>query len=296
MAPAGNLFSVTMTGTKDHPHSDYERAAKALAFLRAHFREQPTLSQTADAVGLSPHHFQRLFKRWVGISPKKYLQSLTLSHAQQKLRGGESVLGSALDSGLSGPGRLHDLFVTFQSMTPAEYRDQGRNLSIGYGIHPSPFGDCLLGITKRGICWLSFVSGAEATALAPLKATWPGARFYPASGETGKIISQIFPGAGALPKESLQVLVHGTEFQLQVWRALLGIPIGTAITYGDLATRIRKPRAVRAVGTAVGRNAVSFLIPCHRIIRSGGEVGGYRWGSSRKEVMLEWEQIHLLRA
>jgi len=211
------------------------------------------------------------------------------------LRDGGNVLNSALDSGLSGPGRLHDLFVTFQSMTPAEYRDRGEGLEIGYGIHPSPFGDCLLGITKRGICWLSFVSGTKAAALAPLKATWPGARFYPASEQAGKIITQIFPGAGALPKEPLEVLVHGTEFQLQVWRALLGIPIGAAITYGDLATRIRKPRAVRAVGTAVARNAVSFLIPCHRIIRSGGAVGGYRWGSSRKKVMLEWEQIHLLR-
>ena len=284
-----------MVNTHNPEHSDYARAAKALTFLRTHSREQPTLAQAAAAVELSPSHFQRLFKRWVGISPKKYLQSLTLTEAQQQLRGGRSVLDTALNTGLSGSGRLHDLFVSFQSMTPAEYRDHGQGLSIGYGIHDSPFGQCLLGVTRRGICWLSFASGTKAGALAALQDTWPGARFYPAPDETDPIVKNIFPGAGSPPKAPLSVLVQGSEFQLKVWRALLGIPLGATATYGDVAGRIGKPRAVRAVGTAVGRNAVSFLIPCHRVIRSGGEVGGYRWGNPRKEVMLEWEQIRLQR-
>ena len=274
--------------------SDYARAAKALAFLRSRSRQQPTLGQAAAAVDLSPHHFQRLFKRWVGISPKKYLQSLTLTDAQQQLRSGRSVLNSALTSGLSGPGRLHDLFVTFQSMTPAEYRDHGAGLEIGYGIHDSPFGRCLLGITSRGICWLSFPESESARALAPLRDTWPGADLSPAQDDTADMMRRIFPGEGSSPRGPLPLLVHGTDFQLQVWRALLGIPLGATATYGDLAETIQKPRAARAVGTAVGRNAIAFLIPCHRIIRSDGGVGGYRWGSPRKDVMLEWERIRLL--
>ena len=289
-----NLSSSSMARAKQSANSDYARAAKAVAFLRTHSHDRPTLAQAAAAVGLSPSHFQKLFKRWVGISPKKYLQSLALTEAQRQLRDGQSVLDSAFNAGLSGPGRLHDLFVTFQGMTPAEYRDRGSGLSIGYGIHDSPFGQCLLGFTERGICWLSFPSGAKPAALAPLKNTWPGARFYPASDETGRVVKTIFPGAGSLPQAPLSVLVQGTEFQLQVWRALLGIPLGATATYADVAKQIRKPRAVRAVGSAVGRNTVSFLIPCHRVIRSNGEVGDYRWESSRKEIMLEWEQIHLL--
>ena len=274
--------------------SDYARAAKALAFLRSRSRQQPTLDQAAAAVDLSPHHFQRLFKRWVGISPKKYLQSLTLTDAQQQLRSGRSVLDSALTSGLSGPGRLHDLFVTFQSMTPAEYRDHGAGLEIGYGTHDSPFGRCLLGITVRGICWLSFQESKTARALAALRDTWPGADLSPAQDDTADMMRRIFPGEGSLPDSSLPLLVQGTDFQLQVWRALLGIPLGATATYGDLAETIQKPRAARAVGTAVGRNAIAFLIPCHRIIRSDGGVGGYRWGSPRKGVMLEWERIRLM--
>lgn len=274
--------------------SDYARAAKALAFLRSRSRQQPTLGQAAAAVDLSPHHFQRLFKRWVGISPKKYLQSLTLTDAQQQLRSGRSVLDSALTSGLSGPGRLHDLFVTFQSMTPAEYRDHGSGLEIGYGVHDSPFGRCLLGITARGICWLSFQESKTARALAALRDTWPGAVLSPAHDDTAAMMRRIFPGEGLLPNSPLPLLVQGTDFQLQVWRALLGIPLGATATYGDLAETLQKPRAARAVGTAVGRNAIAFLIPCHRIIRSDGGVGGYRWGSPRKEVMLEWERIRLM--
>ena len=287
-----------MPKVTQQPESDYTRVAKALEFLRTHAHEQPALDDTAAAVDLSPHHFQRLFKRWVGISPKKYLQSLTLTEAQQHLRSGESVLDTALHTGLSGPGRLHDLFVTFQSMTPAEYRDHGAGLTIGFGIHDSPFGKCLLGVTARGICWLSFSKTETETEttqiLLPLKETWPGALLSPAQKETAGLVKRIFPGKGLPPRGPLPLLVHGTDFQLRVWRALLGIPLGVTITYGDVATDIQKPKAVRAVGTAVGQNAISFLIPCHRIIRSDGAIGGYRWGRPRKEVMLEWEQIRLL--
>ena len=279
------------------PHeSDYVRVAKSLEFLRTHSREQPTLAETAAAAKLSPYHFQKLFKRWVGISPKKYLQSLTLTDAQQHLRSGQSVLDTALHTGLSGSGRLHDLFVSLQSMTPAEYRDQGVGLTISFGIHDSPFGKCLLGVTARGICWLSFAKAETKTSqiLLPLKETWPSARLAPAQKETAGLLKQIFPGEGSPPRGPLTLLVRGTDFQVRVWRALLGIPLGATMTYGDLAADIQKPRAVRAVGTAVGQNAISFLIPCHRIIRSDGAIGGYRWGSPRKEVMLEWEQIRLL--
>ena len=276
--------------------SDYVRVAKALEFLRTDWREQPTLNETAAAAKLSPHHFQRLFKTWVGISPKKYLQSLTLTDAQRQLRSGGTVLNTALNTGLSGSGRLHELFVSLQSMTPAEYRDQGIGLTIGFGIHNSPFGRCLLGVTARGICWLSFdkAETEPSKILLPLKETWPSARLTPAQKETAGLLKRIFPGEGSPPRGPLTLLVHGTDFQVRVWRALLGIPLGATMTYGDLAADIQKPRAVRAVGTAVGQNAISFLIPCHRIIRSDGGIGGYRWGSPRKEVMLEWEKIRLL--
>ncbi len=287
-----NLFFVDMPKAAKQPDSDYARVAKSLEFLRIHSREQPTLAETAAAANLSPRHFQRLFKRWVGISPKKYLQSLTLTEAQQHLRSGESVL----DTALSGSGRLHDLFVFLQSMTPAEYRDQGAGLAIGFGIHHSPFGRCLLGTTARGICWLSFETAETEISqiLLPLKETWPSARLSPAQRETAGLLKQVFPGGDSQPRGPLALLVHGTDFQLRVWRALLGIPLGATMTYGALAADIQKPKAVRAVGTAVGQNAISFLIPCHRIIRSDGAIGGYRWGSPRKEVMLEWEQIRLL--
>ena len=265
-----------------------------IAFLRRHSSEQPSLARIAAAVGLSTAHFQRFFKRWVGISPKKYLQSLTLSETQRQLRDGLSSLNTVRNAGLSGPGRLHEHFVDLQSITPAEYRDRVQSLSITYGIHDSPFGKCLLGVTPRGICWLSFGEGAKATSLASLQNTWPGANFSLAPDETGPVVQNIFPGAGSTRKAPLSVLLQGTEFQLQVWRALLGIPLGTTATYANVAEQIGKPRAVRAVGGAVGRNAVCFLIPCHRVIRTGGEVGGYRWGRPRKEIMLEWEQIQML--
>jgi AraC family transcriptional regulator of adaptative response/methylated-DNA-[protein]-cysteine methyltransferase len=274
--------------------SDYERAARALTYLETHFEDQPSLAQTAAAVGLSPCHFQRLFRRWVGISPKRFVQNLTLNNAQRELRKGRSLLDTALAVGLSGPGRLHDLFVTLQGMTPAQYRNHGRQMDISYGVHPTPFGICLIGVTERGICWLSFGESKSDAGTAQMEQTWAASTFRRSQVLTGGYVKKIFPGAGALPNDPLPVLVQGSEFQLRVWRALLGIPLGATASYGDLAKTVKVPHASRAVGTAVGRNPVSFLIPCHRVIRANGETGQYRWGSPRKKAMLRWEKLHLL--
>ncbi|NBT28772.1 MAG: methylated-DNA--[protein]-cysteine S-methyltransferase [Gammaproteobacteria bacterium] len=270
---------------------DYERVSRVIDFLEAHVEQQPDLTQVAAAAGLSPEHFQRIFKRWVGISPKKYLQSLTLNRAQNELKRGSSLLSAALKSGLSGTGRLHDLFVTFHGMTPGEYQALGRSLRINYGIVPSPFGHCLLGVTDRGVCWLSFGSARLSRELPELRATWPGAEFLHNSRAVERVARSIFPGNGKLPKEPIHVLVKGSEFQLRVWRALLQIPIGSVTSYGELAAAIDKPNAMRALGTAVGQNAISFLIPCHRVIRAGGHFGQYRWGAERKAIILEWEAV-----
>jgi AraC family transcriptional regulator, regulatory protein of adaptative response / methylated-DNA-[protein]-cysteine methyltransferase len=276
--------------------SDYERAARALTYLEKHFEDQPSLAQTAAAVGLSPYHFQRLFRRWVGISPKRFLQNLTLNSAQRELRKGRSLLDTALEVGLSGPGRLHDLFVTLQGMTPAQYRSHGRQMDISYGTHPTPFGICLIGVTERGICWLSFGESKSDVDIVQMEQTWGESTFHQSQGLTGRYVKKIFPGAGTLPNNPLPVLVQGSEFQLRVWRALLGIPLGATASYGDLAKSVKAPYASRAVGTAVGRNPVSFLIPCHRVIRANGETGQYRWGSPRKQAMLRWEKLHLQAA
>ncbi|MBT5980478.1 MAG: methylated-DNA--[protein]-cysteine S-methyltransferase [Acidiferrobacteraceae bacterium] len=274
--------------------SDYQRAARALTYLEKHFEDQPSLAQTAAAVGLSPYHFQRLFRRWVGISPKRFLQNLTLNSAQRELRKGRSLLDTALEVGLSGPGRLHDLFVTLQGMTPGQYQNHGRQMDISYGVHPTPFGICLIGVAERGICWLSFGESKNDADTTQMEQTWGESTFRRSQALTGGYVKKIFPGAGALPNDPLPVLVQGSEFQLRVWRALLGIPLGATASYGDLAKTVKAPYASRAVGTAVGRNPVSFLIPCHRVIRANGETGQYRWGSPRKQAMLRWEKLHLL--
>lgn len=283
-----------MSKSPSNRELDYQRVSAALQFLETHTSAQPNLSQVAHSVGLSPEHFQRVFKRWVGVSPKKYLQSLTLVRAQASLRGGTNLLSAALKSGLSGTARLHDLFVTFQGMTPGEYQALGRGLEISYGICRSPFGYCLLGTTNRGVCWLSFGSGNLSQELTALEATWPRATFRHDPDSIARMGTRIFPGNGESPKEKIPLLVRGTDFQLMVWRALLDIPLGHTTTYGELAKRISKPRAIRALGTAVGQNAISFLIPCHRVIRAGGHFGQYRWGAERKTLMLEWEAIQTL--
>jgi AraC family transcriptional regulator of adaptative response/methylated-DNA-[protein]-cysteine methyltransferase len=274
---------------------DYQLATRAIAFIETHADEQPDLKRIADTLGLSPSAMNRLFSRWVGISPKRFLQSLTLDRSQRDLRAGLSNTSSALGSGLSGSSRLHDLFITFHGMSPGDFKREGKDLEIRYGQHTTPFGTCLIGLTDKGICWLSFHDGSFEEDLHSLGITWPGAALIPDQLATQDMVENIFPGNGQLPNQPLAVLVKGSAFQLQVWRALLGIPLGSTIAYGELAAQIDRPNAVRALGTAVGQNAISFLIPCHRVVRAGGHFGQYRWGAKRKKTILTWESLAIDR-
>ena len=273
---------------------DYDRIASALAYLDDHFHEQPSLEEIAVAAGLSAFHFQRLFSQWVGVSPKKFIQNLSLEQAKLSLAECASVLDAAYDAGLSGPGRLHDLFVTSEAVTPGEYKSKGAGLVIRYGYHPSPFGDCLLLVTDRGVCGLAFViDGDRADALEHLCSGWSAARFVLDESSTGVYIDRIFGGPeGRLRDDGppLRLILRGSEFQLKVWRALLAVPPGMLTTYQDIARRIGYPDgAARAVGRANGSNMISYLIPCHRVIRKSGAIGGYRWGRARKLALIGWE-------
>lgn len=270
--------------------SDYQRIEQALDYLTEHFREQPRLAEVAAQLGLSEHHFQRLFSRWAGVSPKRFLQYLTAEYARSLLQNSHSVLDAAFAAGLSGGGRLHDLTVNLHAVTPGELQSRGAGLRIGYGSHPTPFGDCLLAATSRGICALSFHNPTELeAALAELRQRWAGARFEADPAATAALTAQIFASNPGEQPGPLHLLVQGTNFQLRVWEALLRLPAGTATSYGDLAERIGAPRAARAVGSAVGQNPIAYLIPCHRVIRASGVLGEYRWGSLRKQALLGWE-------
>ena len=267
---------------------DYALVAQAIRYIESHRREQPELAAIAAQVGLSEFHFQRLFSRWAGVSPKRFLQALTVEEARRNLTRSGSVLDAAYDSGLSGPGRLHDLFVQCQAATPGDVKSGGAGLTIRYGVEPTPFGDALIGVTERGICALSFVGEGEGDrAIDELRARWPAARLVENRVESGAITQRIF--ADSRPDEPLHLYIKGTNFQMQVWQALLRLPSGALTTYGDLAQAIGRPSAARAVGSAVGSNAIAWLIPCHRVIRQTGVVDGYRWGSDRKRAMLGWE-------
>ncbi len=267
---------------------DYARIERAIAFLAANFREQPTLSEVARHVGLSEFHFQRLFRRWAGISPKRFVQYLTARHAAGLLRAAGGVLGAAHDAGLSGGGRLHDLFVNVHAMTPGEWKAEGSGVRIEYGFHPSPFGECLVGATGRGVCWLAFVApGTRRRALAELADAWPNAALRTAAARTHALADRIF--GNRRNGQALDLLVKGTNFQIRVWEALLALPPGVVTTYEAIAARLGTPRSTRAVANAVARNPVAFLIPCHRVIRKTGALGGYHWGTSRKRAILAWE-------
>lgn len=275
--------------------TDYARVERAIRWLVAHQREQPSLDDVAHAVGLSPSHFQRLFTRWAGVSPKRFLQYQTVEEAKALLRADRPVLDTAYEVGMSGGGRLHDLFVHVEAMTPGEYASKGAGLVIRQATHRTPFGDCLVAVTDRGVCALTFRASTNGkNPLALLKARWPGARFVEDADATRGAADQVFGviAAGATaaaidaPPVGLSVLLKGTNLQLRVWRALLRIPAGTVVSYEDLAAAVGSPQAVRAVANAVARNPVHYLIPCHRVIRKSGELGGYAGGLERKRAML----------
>ncbi len=269
---------------------DYDRIEKAIQYIETHFDRQPELKAVADHIGLSEFHFQRLFSRWVGISPKRFLQFLTKEYVKELLARPRSLLDAAYGAGLSGPGRLHDLFVTCEAVTPGEFKAGGKGLTIAYGWHDSPFGECLIARTERGICWLSFVrSGNRQALIDEFTAAWKKARIVEDPSRTRPLVARIYDPAMWKRSSPLPVLVKGTNFQIKVWEALLKIPVGTVVTYEDIALYIGFPKAVRAVGNAVGRNPVSFAIPCHRVVRKTAEFGNYGGGPARKKAMLGWE-------
>lgn len=270
-------------------NQDYRKIEKALLFLETHFRDQPSLSETARHVGLSEFHFQRLFSRWVGISPKRFLQFLTKEHAKKMLQTSKNILDAAYESGLSGSGRLHDLLVHCEALTPGQLKEKGSGLTIHYGFHSSPFGTCLLALTDRGICHLRFVQESGTGLVEALCNNWPNADIQHSPGKTGPVISSVFNRDRKIPTRPLHIFVQGTNFQIKVWEALLRIPFGTAVAYEDIAHHIGSPGAVRAVGTAIGKNPVPYLIPCHRVVRKMGDFGNFGEGPIRKKAIIGWE-------
>lgn len=266
----------------------YAQVARAIEYLRAHARRQPRLAEVAAAVGLSESEFQRRFSAWVGISPKRFLQFLSKEYAKQALRRSSNVLDAAFDAGLSGPGRLHDLLVTCEAVSPGEHRALGEGLRIRCGTHPSPFGEVLVAATSRGVCSLAFVApdGREA-ALDAVRAEWPRAVVARDDAAAAAIAGRIF--GAARTTDPIHLWVKGSNFQLKVWEALLRVPAGHLVSYRDVARSIGQPAAARAVGSAVAANPVALLIPCHRVIRASGELGDYRWGLARKATLIAAE-------
>ena len=269
--------------------TDYDKIEQAILYLDERSREQPSLAEVASHVGMSESHFQRMFTRWAGISPKRFLQFQTVAHARALLAESRSLLDATYEAGLSSAGRLHDLFVTIDAVTPGEFKRSGDGLTIQWGVHETPFGECLIGTTPRGICGLYFITtDGIPGAYRLLASSWEGARLVENAAATAGLVEQIFGDAGRTDAP-LALLVKGTNLQLKVWEALLRIPSGDVVSYEQLAAAAGAPTAVRAVGTAVGRNPVSYLIPCHRVIRKTGAFGNYGGGIARKRAMLTWE-------
>jgi AraC family transcriptional regulator, regulatory protein of adaptative response / methylated-DNA-[protein]-cysteine methyltransferase len=272
--------------------TDYAVIEKALVYLDHNYHKQPDLKEVAASVGLSEFHFQRLFTRWAGISPKRFLQFVTRERARELLDRSENLLDTTYELGLSSLGRLHDLFVTTEAVTPGEFKSRGAGLTIRYGLYSTPFGKCLLGVTERGICHLGFVQRSEGAAVDELAAYWRQARLVEDHGATASLIDRIFR-LDSGTREPLSVYLRGTNFQIKVWEALLRIPEGSVTSYEDIAAGIGSPRAVRAIGNAVARNPVPVLIPCHRVIRKLGDFGQYRYGTARKKALLGWEMARV---
>lgn len=274
-------------------NEDYQRIAEAISFIRQNHLDRPDLATVARHIGLSEYHFQKLFTQWAGISPKRFWQYLTLEYAKSRIDRTKNLLDLTLETGLSSPGRLHDLFVNIEGISPGEYKTGGRGLSIFYGIHNTLFGRCLIATTTRGICQLHFLDSSEdAKPETIIQGFLPNAAIKFDLSATQYLCDRIFNPETLKPEKSLTLVVKGTNFQIQVWRALLKIPFGEIATYQTIAKAIDRPTAARAVGSAIGKNPIAYLIPCHRVIRASGELGGYRWGIDRKTALLGWEASH----
>ncbi|PAY09353.1 6-O-methylguanine DNA methyltransferase [Bradyrhizobium sp. UFLA03-84] len=269
---------------------DYDSVRRAIAFISEHWRTQPTIEAMADAAAVTPDELHHLFRRWAGLTPKAFMQALTLDHAKNLLRDSASVLDAALDSGLSGPGRLHDLFVTHEAMSPGEWKTGGGGMTLRYGFHPSPFGTAIVIATDRGLAGLAFADpGDEQTAFADMKRRWPNATYVEDTDGTTALAQRVFDTRLWRADQPLRVVLIGSDFEVRVWETLLKIPMGRAVSYSDIACNINSPKASRAVGAAVGRNPVSFVVPCHRALGKSGALTGYHWGITRKQAMLGWE-------
>ena len=270
--------------------ADYDIVRRAIAHIRGNWRAQPEVDVIADAAGVSSTDLHHLFRRWCGLTPKAFLQALTLNHARELLRSSASVLDTAYEVGLSGPGRLHDLFVTHEAMSPGEWKTGGEGLVITYGFHPCPFGMALVMTTPRGLAGLALAdAGKERAALRDMRARWPKARYVEDFAATVATARRIFDPSLWQKNQPLRVVLIGTDFEVRVWEKLLDIPMGKLTTYSDLAAKAGSPKAARAVGAAVGKNPICFVVPCHRVIGKSGELTGYHWGLTRKRAMLGWE-------
>lgn len=272
----------------------YETVARAITFIRSHARRQPTLNEISASLGLSEFHLQRMFSEWAGVSPKRFLQYVTKQYAKRALRESADVLAVTLDTGLSSPGRLHDLMVTCEAMSPGEIKALGAGLKIRFGDAPTPFGNALIAWTPRGICHLGFVEGAAmAHAVAGLQQDWPAAVLVQDRQRALQLASEIFHAGPST--QALHLMLRGTNFQIKVWEALISVAPGEIVSYTQLAQRAGIPKAHRSVATAIAKNSIALLIPCHRVIRESGEIGSYRWGPDRKAALLAWEAAQAAR-
>jgi AraC family transcriptional regulator, regulatory protein of adaptative response / methylated-DNA-[protein]-cysteine methyltransferase len=270
--------------------ADYDIVRRAIAFISEHWRDQPETEAIAEAACVTATELHHLFRRWAGLTPKAFLQALTLDHARRILRDSASVLDASFEVGLSGPGRLHDLFVTHEAMSPGEWKSGGAGLTIAYGFHPSPFGTALVMASERGLAGLAFADpGEEPAALTDMRGRWPKARYAEDKARTAPLARRIFDSKLWRADRPLRVVLIGTDFEVRVWDTLLKIPMGRATTYSDIAVKIGADKAARAVGAAVGKNPLSFVVPCHRVLGKSGDITGYHWGLTRKRAMLGWE-------
>jgi AraC family transcriptional regulator, regulatory protein of adaptative response / methylated-DNA-[protein]-cysteine methyltransferase len=277
-------------GSENATLRDYDSVRRAIGFISENWRNQPTIEAMADAASVTPDELHHLFRRWAGLTPKDFMQALTLDHAKGLLRNSASVLDAALDSGLSGPGRLHDLFVTHEAMSPGEWKNGGAGMTLRFGFHPSPFGTAIVIASGRGLAGLAFANpGEEQPALADMQRRWPRATYIEDTAGTAGLAQRIFDTKMWREDQPLRVVLIGTDFEVRVWETLLKIPMGRAVCYSDIANKIKNPKASRAVGAAVGRNPLSFVVPCHRALGKSGALTGYHWGITRKQAMVGWE-------